>query len=98
MSSRPPRVSSSLVRIRIFFARLRPIGGEHMQIGEEPKVDVAIREIAALLAVAYQRRARIRLVNAPPEPLPSTEGLAISGHRSVHELTLTRRREESPRS
>ena len=33
-----------------------------MQRGEEPKVDDAINEIAALLAAAYQRRASIRLV------------------------------------
>ena len=69
-----------------------------MQRGEEPKVDDAITEIAALLAAAYKRRARIRLVHAKPEPLPSTEGLAISCKPSPHELTLTRRRKESPRS
>ena len=33
-----------------------------MQGGEEPQVDDAINEIAALLATAYQRYARIRLV------------------------------------
>jgi hypothetical protein len=85
-------VNSSLVCIHIFFARLRPIGGEHMQIGEETNVDSAIREIAALLAAAYKRHVKIPLVHTPPEPLPSTEELANSGETSVHELTLTRRR------
>lgn len=67
-----------------------------MRNGEEPKVDDAIREIAALLAAAYRRRARIRLVRATPEPTPSTEELAIPGVQSVHGLTLTRQREELP--
>jgi hypothetical protein len=69
-----------------------------MQRVDEPKVDDAIREIAALLAAAYKRRARIRLVHTPPEPLPSTEALANAGEPSVHELTLTRWRKESLRS
>ena len=69
-----------------------------MQCGNEPKVDDAIKEIAALLAAAYMRRARIRLVHTTPEPLLSTEGLANAGETSRHELTLTRRRKESPRS
>jgi hypothetical protein len=69
----------------------------HMRNGEEPKVDDAIKEIAALLAAAYQRRASIRLVRATPEPTPSTEELAISGVQSVHGLTLTRQRKESLR-
>jgi hypothetical protein len=68
-----------------------------MQNGEEPKVDDAMKEIAALLATAYERRTSTRFVHKAPEPLPSTEELAIQGERSVHELTLTRRREESPR-
>src|ERR1017187_6890447 len=53
--------------------------GEHMQLGEEPKVDDAIEEIAALLAAAYERRAKIRFVHTTPEPLPSTEGLDNTG-------------------
>jgi hypothetical protein len=69
-----------------------------MQDDEVPKVDDAIIEIAALLAAAYMRRARIRLVHGTPEPLTSTEGLANRGETSRHELTLTRRRKESPRS
>lgn len=69
-----------------------------MQRGEEPKVDDAIKEIAALLAAAYKRRARIRLVHRTPESAPSIEGLANAGETSRHELTLTRRRKESPRS
>jgi hypothetical protein len=69
-----------------------------MRCGEEPNVDEAINEISVLLAAAYQRRARIRLVHVTPEPLPSTEGLANAGETSRHELTLTRRRKESLRS
>jgi hypothetical protein len=69
-----------------------------MQGGDEPKIDDAIAEIAALLAAAYRRRAKIRLVRPTPEQLPSTEGLDNTGEQSVHELTLTRQREESPRS
>jgi hypothetical protein len=65
-----------------------------MQRGEEPKVDDVIKEIAALLAAAYKRRARIRLVHPTPEP-QSTEGLANTGQTSAHELTLTGWRKES---
>ena len=69
-----------------------------MRSVEEFKVDDAVSEIATLLAIAYQRRACPRFVDTPPAPVPSTEELAIPGERSVHELTLTRWREESPRS
>jgi hypothetical protein len=69
-----------------------------MQRGGETTIDDAISEIAALLAMAYHRRAKIRLVHTTREPILSTEGLANSGETSRHELTLTRRREESPRS
>ena len=69
-----------------------------MQRGEEPKVDDAIKEIAALLAAAYERRGRIRLVHPTPQSAPSTERLANAGETSRHELTLTRRRKESPSS
>jgi hypothetical protein len=61
----------------------------------EPTVDDAISEISALLAAAYQRRARIRLIHTTPEALASTEELAIPGDTSRHELTLTRRRRGS---
>lgn len=71
--------------------------GEHMQSGEEPRVDDAIQEVAALLAAAYRRRAKIRLVSVTTEALPSTVGLANAGEKSVHELKLTGQREESPR-
>jgi hypothetical protein len=66
-----------------------------MHRGEEPKVDDAIKEIAALLAAAYRRRAKIRLVHPTPEPLQSTEGLANTGETRPHELKLTDRRKES---
>jgi hypothetical protein len=69
-----------------------------MQRGEEPKIDDAIKEIAALLATAYKRRTQIQLVQSTPKSAPSTEGLANAGETSRHELTLTRRRKESPRS
>jgi hypothetical protein len=60
-----------------------------MQFGEEHTVDNAISEIAALLAMAYQRYAKLRLVRTAPEALPSTEGLDNTGEPSPHELTLT---------
>jgi hypothetical protein len=66
-----------------------------MQRGEEPKVDDAVHELAALPAAAYQRRARIRLVRSAPEPLPSTEALDNTGEPSPHELTLTSQRKGS---
>jgi hypothetical protein len=66
-----------------------------MQRGEEPKVDDAIQEIAALLAAAYKRRASIRLLHKTPEPFSSTEGLENTGETSPHELKLTGRRKES---
>jgi hypothetical protein len=66
-----------------------------MQRGEEFKVDDAIKEIAALLAVAYKRRSRIRLAHTPPEGQPSTEELANSDETSLHELRLTSQRRKS---
>ena len=66
-----------------------------MQRGEESKVDEAIKEIAALLAAAYTRRIKIPLVRPAPELCVSTGELANSGEPSVHELTLTRPREEA---
>jgi hypothetical protein len=86
-----PRLSAPT----IFLARLRAIGGEQMECGEEPKVDDAIKEIAALMTAAYKRHARIRLVHTTPEPPPSTEGLANEGETRPHELKLTGRRKES---
>ena len=68
-----------------------------MRGAEEHQVDNAVKEIAALLAAAYKRRAIIRLVHATPEPHPSTAELANSGEPSVHELTLTRQRKDSTR-
>jgi hypothetical protein len=61
-----------------------------MQRGEDQKVDDAIRDVAVLLATAYQRYARLRVVRTPS--LPSTEGLDNTGEPSPHELTLTGRR------
>jgi len=69
-----------------------------MGVAVDPSLDEAIREIAALLAVAYQRHARVRQVGSLNPPLPSTEALDNAGETSPHELTLTRRRKESPRS
>lgn len=69
-----------------------------MQPGEEPRVDDVLSDITTLLVAAYQRRARIRLIRPAPELLPSTEALDKTGKPSPHELTLTRRRKESPRS
>jgi hypothetical protein len=69
-----------------------------MVAGLDPSFDEAIREIAALLAVAYRRHAQLRQVGPPNQPLPSTEGLDNTGEPSPHELTLTRRRKESRKS
>lgn len=66
-----------------------------MQRGAEPKVDDAINEIAALLAVAYLRRARMRIVPTSPERIPSTEILDNTRETSPNELTLTGQRKES---
>ena len=69
-----------------------------MQASDEPKVDDVLSEITTLLAAAYQRRARIRLIRPVGGPMPSTEDLDNTGEPSPHELTLTRRRKESHRS
>jgi len=61
-----------------------------MQYDDEPDVDDAMKEVAGLLAAAYKRRSRIRLVHILPEPPPSTQELASSTKLSVHGLTLTR--------
>jgi hypothetical protein len=70
----PRRRYSSFIRTHIFFARLRALGGEHMQCGEEPRVDDASKKIAVLLAAAYKQRTRIRLVQTTPEPLQVNSG------------------------
>ena len=62
-----------------------------MQRGEERHVEGSIKEIAELLASAYQRHSRIRLISPTSQ---SIEALANRTEPSVHELTLTRRREE----
>ena len=69
-----------------------------MQTGEELRVDDVLSEIAILLAAAYQRRARIRLIPPVAGSLPSTEDLDKTAEPSPNELTLTRRRKESRRS
>lgn len=69
-----------------------------MGVGLDPSFDEATREIAALLAVAYRRHARIRQIGSLNPPLPSTECLDNTGEPSPYELTLTRRRKESRRS
>ena len=69
-----------------------------MQAADEPRVDDVLSEITILLAAAYQRRARIRLIRPVAGLLPSTEDLDNTGEPSPHELTLTRRRKESHRS
>ncbi len=61
---------------------------------EETDIDDAINEIAAFLAAAYKRSARIRLVRETSEIPPSIKELDKTAETSVHEVTLTRRREE----
>lgn len=86
-----PRLSAPT----IFPAKPHALGGDHVEYGEDLKIDDAIKEIAALLTAAYMRRARIRLVHTTPQALPSTEGLANTGETRPHELKLTGRRKES---
>lgn len=69
-----------------------------MRPGEELRVDYALNEITMLLATAYRRRARIRLIGPVAGSLPSTEDLDKTAEPSPYELTLTRRRKELPRS
>jgi len=69
-----------------------------MQPGGELKVEDALRDLSMLLAEAYRRRARIRLIRPAEVPLPSTKALDNSAEPRVHVLTLTRQRKESPRS
>jgi hypothetical protein len=88
-------VSLRCPHLQIYLAKLRALGGERMQSGEEPRDEDAINEIAALLAAAYKRRASIRLVHTPPESVPSTEELANASQTSRHELKLTSQRKES---
>jgi hypothetical protein len=65
-----------------------------MQIDEEPRLEDVIADIAALLAVAYRRRAKIRLVPTALTTIQSTEGLETIAETSVHELTLTGQRKD----
>jgi hypothetical protein len=92
--NQPSVAASSSVRTHSILARRRAIGDERMQFGGEHKVDDATCEIAALLATAYQRYAKLRLVRtvSVAAALPSTEGLDNTGEPSPHELTLTGRR------
>ena len=69
-----------------------------MQPGQELRVDDGLSEITMLLAAAYQRRARIRLIRPVAGPPPSTEDLDKTAEPSPYELTLTRQRKELPRS
>ena len=67
-------------------------------MGVDASFDEAIGEIAALLAAAFRRHARLPKVGAPKQPLQSTESLDNTVEPSPHELKLTRRRKESQRS
>ena len=62
---------------------------------DETNVDEAVKEIAALLAAAYLRRSRIRLVPTTAVPLSSAEGLANNVETSVHVSRLTAERKDS---
>jgi len=90
--NQPSAAASSSVRTHSILARRRAIGDERMQNGEVSTVDEAVSEIAALLATAYQRYAKLRLVRTGLAALPSTEGLDNAGEPSPHVLTLTGRR------
>ena len=84
----------SFVRAHLPFSdRLHAHGGEGMERGEELKVEDAIKVVAVLLAAAYRRRAKLRLI--PIAARSSIKGLDNTGEESVHELTLTGQRKES---
>jgi len=68
-----------------------------MQPGETQDKHDLLRDITALLATAYQRRARIRLISPVAGALQSTEKLDNTAEPSPHELTLTRQRKDSSR-
>ncbi len=69
-----------------------------MQNGDGAVLDDAVSEIAELLAKAYQRYAKLRLVRPAPEALQATKSLDNAAEPSLHELTLTTQRKESARS
>lgn len=53
-----------------------------MQRGDEPKIDDIIMEIATLLAAAYRRRSRIRLVPIPPARSRQQRDLLMPANRA----------------
>ena len=69
-----------------------------MQSVELPGTDQILKEISSLLATAWERRARLRLMAPVSGAQPSTNGVDKTAPTSPHELTLTRQRKEAPRS
>jgi hypothetical protein len=69
-----------------------------MQSVELPGADQILREISRLLATAWERRARLRLMAPVSDAQPSTNAVDKTAPPSPHEMTLTRRRKEAARS
>jgi hypothetical protein len=69
-----------------------------MESGDEIALEDAVNEIASLLAKAYRRRAKIRLVHSDPELILLKEVLDCSPDGSVHEQWLTGQERESKKS
>ena len=65
------------------------LGGERMQNGEGTTVDDAINDISELLAKAYRRYSKLRVVRPATDAIQSTECLDNTGEVSPHGLTLT---------
>ena len=63
-----------------------------MQNSKETSVDAAVIDISELLAKAYLRYSRARLIVSAAGALQSTECLDNTGEPSPHGLTLTGQR------
>ena len=61
-----------------------------MRCEEGQILDEAIKGIAALLALAFKRRARMPLVRITPEQIPDSLHLANEWETSVHEVEVDR--------
>ncbi len=66
-----------------------------MQSAELPGANQILKEISSLLAIAWERRARLRLLVPVPDSQPSTNAVDKTARQSPHEMTLTRRRKET---
>lgn len=91
-ASQPSGTHFALARVS------RPRKARAMQSVELPGADQFLKEISGLLATAWERRARLRLMAPVSEAQPSTNAVDKAEPPSPHEMTLTRRRKEATRS